>query len=222
MIIAIEGIDGSGKGTQSKWLVDELTRMGRQVDFLQFPQYTTTDFGKEVGHYLNGEYGALDQVHPKFSAMLYALDRFQCRDRISASVASGHIVVCDRYVGSNLAHQSARVDVEKRGETQAWIANLEFAILGVPKPDIVFFLDMPPLNAKTLIAKKDARSYTDKAADLHEASTDHLQDSLDIFRELAKRFEWIRIDCMDRDGSIKAPRIVHQELMAHLRSVLSV
>jgi len=217
MIIAIEGIDGSGKGTQARLLVEAIREAGKQVDFLQFPRYEETGFGREVGRYLNGEFGELDQVHPKFAAMLYALDRFESVGSIRASIAAGHIVVCDRYVGSNLAHQSARMPEEKRADIQVWISDLEHTILGVPKPDIVFFLDMPPNSARRLIASKDARSYTDKVEDLHEASSDHLQNALTAFRQLAEKHSWHRIECTDADGTVRTQEVVHNAIMASLR-----
>ena len=216
MIIAIEGIDGSGKGTQSKMLVDALAREGKSVKFLQFPQYESTDFGKEVGRYLNGEFGPLDQVHPKFSAMLYALDRYQCRAQIESSIEKGDIVVCDRYVGSNLAHQSARATVEDRESIQEWISNLEYCVLGVPRPDIVIFLDMPAKTAQALVAKKEARSYTERAHDLHEESRDHLQDALIAFRDLASKHNWITIECLDKNGTVKSAPEIHSEIMNKL------
>lgn len=217
MIIAIEGIDGSGKGTQSRLLVDALRETGREVEFFQFPRYEDTRFGREVGRYLNGEYGALDQVHPKFAAMLYALDRFESVSALKAAISAGRLVVCDRYVGSNLAHQSARVPLEKQAELQAWIRDLEYTVLGIPSPDIVFFLDMPPHRARALIASKDTRSYTDKGEDLHEASGDHLRLALDVFRHLASENAWRRIECADADGTVKPPRVVHETIMTALR-----
>jgi dTMP kinase len=71
-IIAVEGIDGSGKNTQSRLLVENLKKQGFEVEFLGFPCYSETFFGKEIGAYLNGDFGGLDDVHPKLASMLYA------------------------------------------------------------------------------------------------------------------------------------------------------
>src|ERR1700756_4080704 len=114
-LIAIEGIDGSGKQTQVRLLARELESRGHQVLSTSFPQYGSW-FGKMVGQFLNGDFGSLDSVDPHFTALLYAGDRFECKQPIVAALESGRIVLADRYVASNLAHQSARSAPEKRAE----------------------------------------------------------------------------------------------------------
>jgi len=218
MIIAIEGIDGSGKGTQSRLLADYLSRTGLEPEFIQFPRYSHTKFGAEVGRYLNGEYGTLDQVPPKLAAMLYALDRFETLPLIKSAVSNGRIVICDRYVGSNLAHQSAKLRGGRRQELIEWIKDLEYHVLGIPQPDLVFFLDMSTDNAKSLIGKKDVRTYTDKVEDLHEQSSDHLTNALQVFRELSARFGWVHIQCVQETGQIKSPGMIHEEILSIIRT----
>ena len=78
-LIAIEGIDGAGKGTQAGRLVSSLREMGLRVDTLQFPRYSATNFGGAIGDFLNGRFGSLNQVHPQLAAVLYAGDRFESR-----------------------------------------------------------------------------------------------------------------------------------------------
>ena len=110
-LIAVEGIDGSGKQTQVRLLARALESRGRQVLSTGFPHYDSW-FGKMVGQFLNGDFGPLDSVDPHFTALLYAGDRFECKRPIVAALESGGVVLADRYVGSNLAHQSGipRVD----------------------------------------------------------------------------------------------------------------
>jgi dTMP kinase len=217
MIIAIEGIDGSGKGTQSHLLAHYLQDQGKNVTLLQFPRYSETKFGREVGKYLNGDYGSLSEVHPKFSAILYALDRFETLPIMNSALSQEQIIICDRYVGSNLAHQSARVKEDEREELIDWIGDLEFNTLGIPRPDIVFFLDMAIDTAKALIAKKDARDYTDKAEDLHEQSRNHLSDALSQFRKLSEKSQWIRIPCLEENGGLKSTEQIQGEILAVLQ-----
>src|SRR5438552_16942748 len=126
-LIAIEGIDGSGKNTQVRLLEQELTSRGFSVYSTGFPQYESW-FGKMVGQFLNGDLGPLDTVDPHFAALLYAGDRFECKQPILAALQSGAIVVADRYIASSLAHQTARVAPEKRAEFRAWIEHLEYRI----------------------------------------------------------------------------------------------
>ncbi len=106
-LIAIEGIDGSGKRTQLELLANVLSASGNRVYSTAFPQYDSW-FGKMVGQFLNGELGALETVDPHFTALLYAGDRFEAKPRLQAALNEGKIVLVDRYIGSNLAHQTAR------------------------------------------------------------------------------------------------------------------
>src|SRR5271169_3521244 len=114
-LIAIEGIDGSGKRTQLDLLSSELDSRGLNTFRISFPRYESF-YGKLVGRYLNGEFGALDAVDPHLSSLLYAGDRLEAKPEIEGALSAGKIVLADRYVGSNLAHQSERVPAEKREE----------------------------------------------------------------------------------------------------------
>src|SRR6202451_4812938 len=121
--IVLEGIDGSGKRTQ----LDMLPRpfASRNVPFAQisFPRYDGF-FGNLAARYRNGEFGSLEAVDAHFSALLYAGDRFEAKPAIESDLASGQTVVADRYIASNLAHQSARVPREKRAEFLQWLKQL--------------------------------------------------------------------------------------------------
>src|SRR5579863_2980250 len=113
--IVLEGIDGSGKGTQLDLLASEFGARGVACKKISFPNYGGF-FGKLVAKFLNGGFGALDAVDPHFSALLYAGDRLEAKPGLEAVLATGEMVLADRYVGSNMAHQGARVSHEKRHE----------------------------------------------------------------------------------------------------------
>src|SRR6202021_2375686 len=138
-LIAIEGIDGSGKGTQLDLLSGELDARGLATFRISFPRYGSF-YGKLVGRFLNGEFGALGGVVPHLSALLYAGDRLEAKPEIEAALSAGKIVLADRYVGSNLAHQSARVPPEQREEFFAGLKKLEIGLYGLPVEDLVIFL----------------------------------------------------------------------------------
>jgi dTMP kinase len=212
VLIVIEGIDGSGKGTQAKALTDRLCNENRKVELFQFPQYEDSFFGREVGRYLNGEFGTIDTVPVKFSSLLYALDRFEAREKISSLLAEGYDVICDRYTGSNIAHQLARAPSEEKQSLTTWIEHVEKKILKVPAPDIVIFLDMEVRISQDLVSKKAKRAYTEKTHDLHEESKGHLEKALLNFRDLAKVLNWKTINCLDSDGRLKTPSIISDEI----------
>jgi len=218
--IAVEGIDGSGKQTQVRLLARALEARGFQVLSTGFPQYDSW-FGKMVGQFLNGDLGPLNSVDPHFAALLYAGDRFECKQPIVAALENGVIVLADRYVASSLAHQASRAVPEKRAEFRAWIEHLEYNIYGLPKEDLVLYLRLPPREAQTLVAKKSARAYTDSAHDILESNIRHLQAAADMYDDLARASNWKTIECFDsRQQMIRpADEIAAEVLAAVLPSI---
>jgi dTMP kinase len=221
VLIAIEGIDGSGKGTQTTLLAERLSALGKKVKIFRFPQYEETFFGREVGCYLNGDYGSIEAVPAKFSALLYALDRFQALRSINSHLEEGAIVICDRYTPSNMAHQSARVDGKDSIEIQNWIETVEYKILGLPEPDAVIFLDVEVGESQRLVAQKPKRSYTDKSHDLHEDSAGHLGEALLNFRKIADRKGWCVINCASGDTNIRSISEISDEIVAFVCGLLN-
>jgi dTMP kinase len=125
------------------------------------------------------------------------------------------VVLADRYVGSNLAHQSARTAPEKRAEFRAWIEHLEYNIYELPKEDLVLYLRLPPHEAQTLVAKKSARKYTDAAHDILESNIPHLQDAAAMYDLLARGSNWKTIECFDGAKQvIRSPGEISAEILA--------
>lgn len=219
-LIAVEGIDGSGKGTQVRRLAAELQTRGYRVMSTGFPQYSSW-FGRMVGQFLNGDYGPLETVDPHFTALLYAGDRFECKHAIVDALQNGSVVLADRYIASNLAHQTARSAPDKRAEFRAWIEHLEYGIYGLPSEDLVLYLRLTPAAAQTLVAKKSAREYTDAAHDLLEADLAHLRDAADQYDELARRPNWRTIDCFDEERQlVRPPENIFSQILEAVRPVL--
>ena len=220
-LIAIEGIDGSGKRTQLDLLAAALNHAGVGVYSTGFPQYDSW-FGKMVGQFLNGELGSLDSVDPHFSALLYAGDRFEAKTKIESALGEGKIVLVDRYIGSNLAHQTARVTPAKRQEFARWIRHLEYEIYELPREDRVIYLRVPPGVAQELVNQKSQRAYTNAKQDLLEASLRHLQDAADIYDSLARDIPWVTIECFDpvRD-SVRPPGDIASEVWTAIQPVIA-
>src|SRR5580693_6594038 len=126
-LIALEGIDGSGKRTQLELLAGAFQARGLAVYQISFPRYESF-YGKLVGRYLNGEFGALEAVNPHFSALLYAGDRLEAKPEMEAALGTGKFVLADRYIGSNMAHQSARMKPSDREEFLDWLKRLEYDV----------------------------------------------------------------------------------------------
>ena len=184
-LIAIEGIDGAGKGTQAQRLCQRFEATGLRTKILSFPRYDKTQFGEFIGEYLNGEFGPLASIDPLFAALLFAGDRLETKPELLEALNRYDAVICDRYVASNIAHQGARVPPERRARLIARIEAIEFRIHGLPHPDLTIYLDVTVPIAKDLIARKSARGYTDQAADMHEADTGYLELVRSAYRDLA-------------------------------------
>jgi len=212
MIIAIEGIDGSGKNTQAKILAQRLSLHGKPVKLMGFPCYSDTFFGKEIGNYLNGEFGGINEISPKLASMLYAGDRFEKKAEIDEALNNDIIIIIDRYVSSNIAHQSAKVYNEQRIELQKWIELLEYEVYLLPKPDINILLNLDASTSSQLVSMKKVREYTNKKHDLHEENSEYLSEVANVYRSLSENNDtWKVIDCMD-EGVLKSIDVISEEI----------
>jgi dTMP kinase len=220
-LIAIEGIDGSGKRTQVELLAKALRAQNYAIFSTGFPQYESW-FGKMIAKFLNGELGPLDTVDPRFTALLYAGDRFEAKQQLESALNEGKIVLADRYIGSNLAHQTARVSPEKRPAFVVWIEHLEYDIYQLPREALVLYLHVPPAYAQELVRRKSERSYTAAKQDLQEASLRHLEQAADIYAHLAKRPNWATINCYDSAAhQMRPPKQIAAEVLAAVTPVLA-
>lgn len=196
--IVIEGTDGSGKGTQFQLLADRLSQAGYDVALFDFPQYDQPS-SYFVREYLNGRYGSADEVGPYTGSLFYALDRFEAAPKIREALDQGKIVLANRFVGSNMAHQGTKfANPEERRGYFIWLDNLEFEMLRVPRPDVSFVLRVPADVAQELVDKKGKRNYTDKKRDIHEADLAHLERAVQVYDDMCQLFpkDFIRVDCV--------------------------
>jgi len=200
-LIVIEGSDGTGKATQSKKIISKLKRLGMRVRFLDFPQYGTPSCGP-VEKYLNGTYGDTDSITAYQASLLYAVDRFDASFKLKKWLKEGAIVIANRYVTSNLAHQGCKIkNPKKRREFFKWVNNLEYNVFKIPRPVANLILYMPVELSHQLIGHKKSRKYLKgKKRDLHEANIRHLRCASDTYLELAKTYprEYKIINCYRR------------------------
>lgn len=167
-LIVLEGIDGSGKATQTQLLVEWLrSELHTEVLTLDFPNYHS-DFGKIIGSYLRGDFCDPVQMDPFQSALLYAGDRMSARRELYDALARGCVVVLNRYVPSNLAYGCAKLLLANRGHECAaldvFTTKLEYDLIGLPKPDLVIVLDSNEIVAAKLVEAKEQREYLAKTA----------------------------------------------------------
>ena len=220
MLIAIEGIDGSGKGTQARQLVDRLVSEDIATALLSFPRYDDTLFGTLIGEYLNARYGSLEQVHPLLASLLFAGDRFESLPVLEQALQDNAVVVLDRYVASNVAHQGARASEDEQRRLMETIQQIEYEVHGLPRADLTILLDLPAACAVELIARKNPRTYTDQSADLHEADSDYLESVRAAYRQLAEDGPSWRVVSVLADGDVRSIEDIAGEILAFVRDAL--
>jgi len=210
--IAIEGIDGSGKRTQLDLLARALELRGVDCAQFSFPRYESS-FGRLVAQYLNGDFGPLAAVDAHLSALLYAGDRFESKAELESALNAGKTVLADRYIASNLAHQTARVGPQRRAEFLAWLRKLEYGLYGLPAEDLVIYLRLPVSEAQRLVGMKEAREYTSLQRDLQEADQKHLEQAALVYESLAMEANWVTVNCASSSGGLMTVEKIHEAVM---------
>ena len=218
LFILIEGTDGSGKTLQTKILVKRLKKLGHKVQEISFPRYGNKSSAL-VEDYLNGKFGSAREVGPYRASVFYALDRYAASFDIKKWLKQGKIVVCNRYVGSNLAHQGGKIENKvKRKKYFAWDYNLEYNIFGIPKPDISIILHVTPKISQELVDKKGEREYLHgKRRDIHEDDLNHLSDAEHAYLQIAKTFKDYKLTECVRESRLLPPKEIHEKIWQLLK-----
>ena len=220
-LVAIEGIDGSGKKTQTARLEAFAQDAGLRVAVFSFPRYGKSHFAQSVADYLNGDYGDLAATPPEFAALLFAGDRLEAKCELMAALDANDLVLCDRFVASNVAHQSARLPLERQQAFRTWITKIEFGVYGLPKPAATVYLDVPAEVAYQAIMGKARRVYTDKTHDIHEADLSYLAACHRVYAELAGEDwagAWVPVSCIEDRDSLRAPEAIGVDVINGLQN----
>lgn len=174
MFVVIEGLDGAGKSTQLKMLIEHFHSTGTECLNIHFPRFETPVYGELIAKFLRGELGELNTVNPYLVALIYAGDRAEAARQIKGALEQGKAVILDRYIYSNIAFQCAKCTTkEESSELADWIFDLEYNHNHIPKPDVSIFLDVPMAFTKKKLEENragDDRDYLKGKQDIHEAS----------------------------------------------------
>ena len=220
-LFAIEGVDGSGKQTQTELLHSRLVSEGYDVMQISYPRYEK-ESSALVKMYLRGDFGKDPaDVSPYISSTFFAADRYASyKTEFEDFYKSGGIVLADRYVTSNMIHQAGKIsDSDEREAFLSWLWNLEFELYAVPVPDKVFFLDIPPSHAFELMRRRGSENAQRKDGDIHENSSRHIAEAYENALELVHRYSWERITCTDSRG-ISDKQTIHNILYEALAEYL--
>ncbi len=216
-LIVIDGGANVGKATQADMLMNRLSSEGYSVGKIDFPRYCQNSIGHFIRECLDGEDDKFATMDPRIVAMVYAIDRFESKKQIEEWMEEGRIIIFDRYVSSNMMHQGAKVhDGDAREEFFSWVEHLEYDILGLPRPDMTVFLDIPPEDSQKLLEYIDDIGVT--VVDPQEKDRLHQAKVSKCASYLANtQNQWITVPCVT-DGVLRPREEIHEEVYAAVKS----
>ena len=209
-LIVFEGTDGSGKSTQFQILTDRLERENRGFHRLRFPRYDK-ESSALIRMYLGGEFGQdPEAVNAYAASTFYAVDRYASYlQDWKQDYMSGDLFLADRYTTSNAVHQGGKVSAEERDSYFAWLYELEFEKMKLPKPDLVILLDMPIAFTKMLMRRREQDTNT--IADIHEQDEAYLEKCRETALHAAKFYNWSVVSCV-KNGELRSIEDIHEEV----------
>lgn len=225
IFIVIDGIDGTGKATQTELLVKRLTKEGIKARKIDFPGYERNVFGKLIGECLVGKRGDFLHVDPYVGSTLYAADRFESSSLIKEWIAKGYVVIADRYVSSNQIHQGGKIkNLDKKKEFLNWLETIEYKIFKIPKPKVILYLHLPVSLSVMLLEKKSAvrkkRYMEGMKKDKVESSMKYLENSRkNALQIISKNNKWIKIEC-SLNGRVKTRENIHELIYSEVEKIL--
>ena len=217
-LIVIEGTDGSGKSTQFRLLTQRVEQEGREFRKLVFPQYRE-ESSALIRMYLGGQFGDRpSDVNAYAASAFYAVDRYASYKKVWGQwYEHGGLVLSDRYTTSNAVHQASKEPEETRGEFLRWLYEFEYDKLGLPRPDLTIYLDVPTEYTEKLMRSREAATGTH--ADIHEQDMEYLSTCRRMGKAAAEFYNWTVIECV-RDGAMRSIEDIHEEIYAHVKACL--
>ncbi len=216
-LIVIDGADGSGKATQSRLLVERLNAYGQSAELLDFPRYNDNVFGKLLRECLDGKRGDFMALDARIASALYAADRYESRTHIERWLEEGKVVVLDRYVSANMMHQGAKIgDAAEANEFLSWLDHMEHTVFGLPRPDAIFYLEVPYAVRRALMERDSMRHAIDTAEINHEHQIACEKRAKDI---VAEGSVWQLISCV-AEGTMRPKEEIHEEIFSRVRDLL--
>ena len=217
-LIVIEGTDGSGKSTQFRLMSERLERDGVAFKHIVFPRYSE-ESSALIRMYLGGQFGSNPKdVNAYAASSFYAVDRFASYKMDWGKwYEEGGLVLSDRYTTSNAVHQASKEQGESRQTFLKWLYDFEYDKLGLPRPDLTIYLDVPTdFTEKMLRGREQA---TNTSADIHEKDMAYLATCRASGKEAAEFYGWTVIQCV-KDGQMRTIEDIHNEIYAAVQQCL--
>lgn len=220
-LIVIEGTDSSGKETQTKKLFEKLEEKGLKVKKISFPNYDSPAC-EPVKMYLAGAFGEdAMKVNPYPVSTMYAIDRYASfKTDWEKFYNEDGIIVTDRYVTSNMVHQASKIkDLDEKKQYLNWLEDLEYEKMGIPRPDLVIFLNMPTDMAVKLMAERKNKITGEEKKDIHERDKEYLKESHANACKIANIYNWKEIKCSEGER-IKTIEEIGEEVFSLVEKVV--
>ena len=217
-LIVIEGTDGSGKSTQFKCLTERLERENYKFQKLVFPQYSEPSSAL-IRMYLGGEFGhSPSDVNAYAASAFYAVDRYASYKKVWGQwYENGGLILSDRYTTSNAVHQASKEPAERQSEFLKWLYEFEYDKMGLPRPDLTIYLDVPTDFTEKMMRSREAATNTH--ADIHEQDLEYLATCRRTGKAAAAFYGWTVIECV-RDGKMRSIEDIHEEIYRHVLGCL--
>ena len=217
-LIVIEGTDGSGKSTQFRLLTQRLENEHIAFQKIVFPQYAEPSSAL-IRMYLGGEFGTKpSDVNAYAASSFYAVDRYASYKKVWGQwYEQGGLVVCDRYTTSNAVHQASKEPDGKREDFLKWLYEFEYDHLGLPRPDLTLYLDVPTDFTEQLLRHREQDTHT--SADILERDTQYLAACRRSGRAAAEYYGWNIISCV-KNGKMRSMEDIHEEIYRYVKALL--
>lgn len=218
MLIVVEGLDGSGKTTQTELLAKSLRELKINCCRIKFPSYDQP-FSAPVRMYLNGEFGEEPgDVNAYAASTFFAVDRYASfRKFWRSDYESGAVILTDRYTTSNLVYQLPKLPRDEWDEFLSWLRDFEFGKLGIPVPDLTLYLDMPLEASQKLLDARYRKNGGQR--DIHESNAPYLAACRESAFYAAERLGWHVVSCAE-SGAPRSAEAIHDDMFKIVRSAL--
>ena len=217
-LIVFEGTDGSGKATQARLLCQRLEREGIPYQEIDFPRYGKPSAAM-VQEYLDGNLGKKPgDVNAYAASLFFSMDRYASyKQDWGDFYEAGGLIVADRYTTSNAVHQASKLSESERKVYLDWLFDLEYRLLGLPKPDLVIYLDMPTEITEQMMRRREQTTGTH--ADIHEQDETYLKNCRANAKEIVKACGWSVVDCAE-DEKPRTPEDIHAQVYQLVKKLL--
>lgn len=215
-IIVLEGLDGCGKSTQLQLAVEALKKRRMAVRLVSFPNYESHS-GRIISDYLGGNIPCEGAAGAYAASSFYAADRYiSYNTDWRADYENGGIIICGRYTTSNAIYQMTKLESAQRDSFLQWLWDYEYAKLGLPKPDMVLYLDMPLAAAQKLLSARYNGDEDKK--DIHERNIDFMKRCCDSALYTADKCGWRLIPCAQGDNPLPV-EVIQQRILAAIEEL---